>query len=123
MERHSCAWCDSTSSDVVCLFSLVSSLPVHLSSAWAFVLVSVSLHSDVVAPRWALRSPFAFLFLLAFARHPQQVRCLFAKLPLVAAGPRNVCMCAVNVLYEATDAMMVIEFLVHAEKWFACSLD
>ena len=123
MERHSFAWCDSTSSDVVCLFSLVSSLPVHLSSAWVFVLVSVSLHSDVVAPRWALRSLFAFLFLLAFARHPQQVRCLFAKLPLVAADLRNVSMHAVNVLYEATGAVMMIEFLVRAEKWFAGSFD
>ena len=70
MERHSFAWCDSTSSDVVCLFSLVSSLPVHLSSAWVFVLVSVSLHSDVVAPRWALRSLFCFSLLFGFCKTP-----------------------------------------------------
>ena len=87
------------------------------------MLVSVSLYGDFVAPRWALRSLLAFLFLLAFARHPQQVRCLFAKFPLVAAGLRNVSMCAINVFYEATDAMTVIEFLVRAEKWFAGSFD
>ena len=76
-----------------------------------------------MAPRWVLRSPFAFLFLLAFARHPQQMRCLFAKLPLVASDLRNVSMHAVNVFYEATGAVMMIEFLVRAEKWFACSFD
>ena len=106
-----------------CHFQLPTQNKVLTFFFFFFVLVSVSLYGDFVAPRWALRSLLAFLFLLAFARHPQQVRCLFAKLPLVAAGLRNVSMCAINVFYEATDAMTVIEFLVRAEKWFAGSFD